>query len=290
MFKQFKKHSALAATLLCLSWSTSATDVSSVTLSKAIQADGMTLGQDGSLYVASAWEGTTIAKIDLASGNVSDFSTSQKGPIDITQKSDGTFYATNWQGTSITKLSTDGSRRDWSTVGPKGDGLAFDSKGNLWLTTGSANEVRKIAPDGTVTTVAKDGILKYPLGIAISEKDEVFIGGGQTGEIYKLSKNGDPQLFATVPGPGPWRIGHLLYTNGRLFASGLNSNKIFEVAKDGTVNAIAGSGAAGHTDGPAMQASFTFPASLEASADGKTLYVFSSLEKTDKLRVISIEK
>lgn len=290
MFKQIKRNSTLAAALLCLSWATSAADVSSITLSKAIQADGMALGQDGNLYVASAWEGTTIAKIDLTSGQVSNFSTGQKGPIDITQRKDGQFFATNWQGTSITELSADGSGQDWSTVGPKGDGLAFDSKGNLWLTTGSANEIRKIALDGSITTVAKGGILNYPLGIAITEEDEVFVAGGQTGEIYKLSKNGEPQIFATVPGPGPWRIGHLLYANGRLFASGLNSNKIFEISQEGTVSVLAGSGEAGHTDGPLMQATFTFPASIETSTDGKALYVFSSLEKTNKLRVINIEK
>lgn len=289
MTKISKNLSALAGALIGLTFSVAAADVSSIQLSKAIQADGMSLASDGKLYVASAWNGTSIAAIDPSTGKVVDFADGLKGPIDITQTKDGGFYTTNWQGDSITYLSPQGELNTWVTVGPKGDALATDSNGNVWFTIGSANEIRKISPDGTATTVAKDGILKYPLGIAITEKDEVFVGGGQSGEIYKLSESNGPQLFTTVPGPGPWRIGHLLYANGRLFASGLNSNKVFEIAMDGSVSHLAGSGAVGHEDGDAKSATFTFPVSLEISSDNKSLYVFSGMEKTDKLRVINIE-
>ncbi len=278
----------IATALCCLTAALSATDVSSVQLNTKVQADGMTLGADNYLYVASAWEGKTISKIDPSSGAVIEFAAGLKGPIDITQAEDGSFYTTNWQGQKITHIAPDGTIKDFATVGPKGDGVATDSEGNLWFTSGSTREIKKIAPDGTVATVAQGGILKYPLGIAITENDEVFVGAGQAGEIYKLNENQEPELFATVPGPGPWRIGHLLFAKGRLFASGLNSNKVFEVHMDGTVDTLAGSGQKGHADGPSTEATFDFPASLAMSADGKYLYVFSASAPTNKLRRVEL--
>ncbi|MEX0298311.1 MAG: hypothetical protein AB3N28_04525, partial [Kordiimonas sp.] len=217
MLKKLKTLPLVTATICCLSAALSAADVSSIQLNKKIQADGMTLGTDNFLYVASAWEGKTISKIDPSTGEVTEFASGLRGPIDITQAQGGSFYSTNWQGQKITHIAPNGTTKDLAIVGPKGDGVATDSKGNLWFTSGSAKAIKKITPSGAVTTVAEGGILKYPLGIAITDNDDVFVGAGQAGEIYKLNDTQEPELFATVPGPGPWRIGHLLFAKGRLF-------------------------------------------------------------------------
>lgn len=285
------KTAAAALTIAAfLASGSAAQQVTTIKLSSPIHADGMVMTAAGDLLVSSAWEGTTIAKVDLPSGRVSEYADGLLGPISLAIRADGTVFSSNWRGESVSRVDTDGTVTEFATIGPKGDGLVFDSKGDLWVTQGSSNEIKKIAPDGTVTLVAAGGILDYPLGITISEDDTIFVGGGKTGEIYRLPPDTrEPELFATVPGPGPWRIGHILYAKGRLFATGLASNRIFEIDMTGNVSVLAGSGELGRADGSGPEASFSFPVSLHLTADGTSLFVLSAASETDALRRISLE-
>ena len=108
-------------------------------------------------------------------------------------------------------------------------GLAFDDEGNLWWSAGSHNLIRKISPEGKSMIVAKGGNLNYPLDIVNAGDGFMYVSGAQTGEIFKVAKSGKVEVIAKVPGPGPWRIGHMVYGNGKLYASGLNSHKIYSI-------------------------------------------------------------
>ncbi|NVJ96717.1 MAG: hypothetical protein HWE25_01120 [Alphaproteobacteria bacterium] len=289
MFKKFGSLLFLAVgAITLLAITASAKDVSTIKLSTPIPADGMVMTPEGDLLVAAAWDGSTVNKIDLPMGTISRFTDGLAGPIALTFGKNGDLYASNWRGSTISLIGEGRPPVDWAEVGPKGDALALDSVGNIWITVGSANAIKRVSPDGVVSTVAEGGILKYPLGLALREDDTAFVGGGQSGEIYKVTSDGQVSLFAQVPGAGEWKIGHLLYAGGRLFASGLQSNQIFEIGMDGTVTVLAGSGKEGHEDGNTADATFSFPVSLSVSGDGKYLYVLAGGKPTDALRRIEL--
>ncbi|PCI60044.1 MAG: hypothetical protein COB37_10435 [Kordiimonadales bacterium] len=265
-----------------------ANEVTTIKLSKAIHADGMAFNAQGELLTTSAWRGTTVDKINVESGAVSDFAKGLQGPIAIAINDKQEIFSTNWRGASIAQITADGKVKHFAYVGPKGDGLAFDNKGTLWFTAGKPGLLMTVSPEGRVRPVAQGGILKYPFGLAFTETGDLFISGGTTGEIYKLRKAGDLELFAQLPGEGKWLAGHLAYTEGRLFAAGGESNKIFEISMKGDVRVLAGSGAKGHEDGTGTEASFTFPLGLQLSPDAKYLYVVSGNGATDRLRKIKL--
>jgi sugar lactone lactonase YvrE len=68
-------------------------------------------------------------------------------------------------------------------------GLAFDNAGNLYIADSGNNRVRKVAPNGTMTTVAGDGtpaVLANPSAVAVSPACVLFITDTDNHRIVKL--------------------------------------------------------------------------------------------------------
>ena len=68
-------------------------------------------------------------------------------------------------------------------------GLAFDSAGNLYIADSGNNRVRKVSPNGTITTVAGDGtsaVLAAPSSIAVSPSGVLFIADTDNHRVLKL--------------------------------------------------------------------------------------------------------
>src|SRR5919198_123248 len=101
-----------------------------------------------------------------------------------------------------------------------GLGLALDGVGNLYLSDWSHNRVRKVSPDGIITTVAGSGPttseapgdyagdggpataarLYYPEGLAVDAAGNLFIADNGNHRIRKVSPDG---IITTVAGSGP---------------------------------------------------------------------------------------
>ncbi len=105
-------------------------------------------------------------------------------------------------------------------------GLGFDNAGNLYLTEAYANLVRKIAPDGTISTVAGnsgagfggDGgratkaVLKRPAGIAVDVNGDIYIADHDNGRIRKVTAA--TGLISTIAGTGKDRTDGTIGDNG----------------------------------------------------------------------------
>jgi DNA-binding CsgD family transcriptional regulator/sugar lactone lactonase YvrE len=68
-------------------------------------------------------------------------------------------------------------------------GLAFDNAGNVYIADSGNNRVRKVSPNGTITTVAGDGtpaVLAAPSAVAISPSGVLFIADTDNHRVVKL--------------------------------------------------------------------------------------------------------
>ncbi|WP_027865172.1 NHL repeat-containing protein [Massilia alkalitolerans] len=119
--------------------------------------------------------------------------------------------------------------------------LAFDHEGNLYVADTGNHAIRKIAKDGTVTTLA---------------------GNGTRGELDGIGR------AAQFNGP----VGLAVDDAGIVYVADTYNDRIRRIGRDGTVTTIAGSGKPGLLDGLAAAASFDTPSALAVTTNG-TLYV-----------------
>jgi len=141
--------------------------------------------------------------------------------------------------------------------------LVFDSTGGLLVADNQNERVRRIAPDGSIRTIAGNG-------------------------LYRFSGNGGPATSATLNFP----IGVLVDAAGNIYISDTLSHRIRRIAPDGTISVFAGSGVQGYSGdgGPAVNASFSFPTYLAADAAGNIFIadtVNSVIRKVDTSGMIS---
>lgn len=127
---------------------------------------------------------------------------------------------------------------------PEGLAVVEDGDGEevLYIADTNANRVRRVGPDGTITTVAG--------------------GGSALGD-------GGPATSARLAGP----TGVALSPDGSLIVADSNQHRIRRVGTDGTISTLAGTGTpgAGGDGGPAGAARVSAPAALAHDTEGRLL-------------------
>ncbi|PAW93131.1 hypothetical protein CKK33_06340 [Mucilaginibacter sp. MD40] len=123
-------------------------------------------------------------------------------------------------------------------------GTVVDAAGNLYVSDSYNCSIRKITPDGMVTTIAGSGSI-----------------GGANGT----------ETGASFYAPA----GLAIDAAGNLYVADLGNNLIRKVTPAGVVTTFAGSGNAGYTDATGTDASFSAPSALAMGSDG-SLYVADS--------------
>ena len=154
------------------------------------------------------------------------------------------------------------------------DGVIYAAGGTTDLTE-PCNRIRKIAPDGTTTTLSGEGIGGFadgppdvagfyiPSGIAVDAAGNVYVGDTGNNRIRKVAPDGTastlaggydpgfddgsggPQGTATFSDPN----GIALDAQGNLYVADRGNYAIRKVAPDGTTTTIAGNGQEGFMDG-----------------------------------------
>jgi sugar lactone lactonase YvrE len=171
---------------------------------------GVAVGTDGSLYVADAGESNRIRKI-TPQGSVATLAGGREG-------------------------FADGSGAGASFNTPSA--LALDAAGNLYVADTGNNRVRKVTPEGIVTTLAGDGAAG-------------FVDG--------------PATQARFDAP----VGVAVDKDGQVYVADTYNDRVRVITKEGLVRTLAGSGVPGSADGAGASASFDTPCGVAVSDAGE---------------------
>lgn len=175
-------------------------------------------------------------------------------------------------------------------------GVAIDSKGILYIAdAGENNRIRKITPDGMVTTLAgaeegfQDGQgasarFNTPSALAVDAHDNLYVADTGNNAIRKIAPDGTVMTLAGGGDAGYQDgtardarfnapVGVAVDSEGNVYVADTYNDRIRKVTKEGQVTTVAGGAASpGYLDGTAMSAGFDTPCGVLVAATGE-LYI-----------------
>jgi streptogramin lyase len=183
--------------------------------------------------------------------------------------------------------------------------VAVDATGVVYASDQSG--IRRVGPDGTVTTLAPTPSLHTVTSLAVGPQGFLYAIEYAQQRIVKIAPDGAVTVLAGAPyqnneghsngwidGVGPAArfsspLGLCVDAQGVVYVADAFNHRIRRIAPDGTVTTIAGSGpvggqAGGFADGPALSARFGFPRKIVVDAAG-TLYLVDA--GNQRIRAIS---
>lgn len=168
--------------------------------------------------------------------------------------------------------------------------IAVDANGNMFVADTDNHRIRKVTPNGVVTTIAGSGNPGFadgigtnasffaPNALAIDTSGNLFVADRGTWYIRKIVLS--TGLVTTIAGNGVYGYadgigtstsfkniwGMTIDRNGNLIVADTDNHRIRKVTPAGVVSTVAGSGNAAFADGTGTAASFYYPHDISVDA------------------------
>ncbi len=309
---------------------------------QVVYPSGLAVDSAGNLYFTDSQR---VRKISVSDGTVNTIAgTGQPGssgdggpaasaklaePIGLAFDSAGNLYIADSGNYRVRKVSTGGIITTFAgsgTFGSSGDGgqaigaklgavygLAVDSAGNVYIADEANNRIRKVAPNGIISTVAgsispgfsgdngpaASAQLNSPTGLAMDPTGNLYIADFANCRIRGISAQGN---IATIAGnggsysgdAGPATSAQVYFpqglavdATGSVFIADTRNNRVRKISPDGAITTVAGNGIAPPLSestsaspppgdgGPATSAELSLPWSVALDSSGD-LYIADS--------------
>ncbi len=259
-------------------------------------------------FLLSAQQVLTIAGMLEVVGATdgSAFESSFNNPHGIAMDNEGNAYVVDRFGHKVRKYSQDGNVTTLAGSGIIGDsdgvglnatfnepwGVCVGNDGNIYVADTRNNLIRKITPEGEVTTIAGTGnfgstngaamnaTFGNPTGLEMDDDGNLYIADHLTHVIRKITPAGFVSTVAGVGGsPGfvdgngtnalfnrPY--GLTLDINGDILVADEWNHRIRRVSPFGQVTTVAGTGIVGHADGDPSIAEYNYPWDITVDDQG----------------------
>jgi sugar lactone lactonase YvrE len=196
-------------------------------------------------------------------------------------------------------------------------GIAQDRFGNLYIADEQNHRLRRVSPDGVITTVAGGGsvpvesapdgtlgtevALSHPSYLAIDPAGDVYMSDFWANVVIRVDRN---DHISHVAGTGvlgfsgdggaatsaqlDFPTGLALTGGGALYIDDSFNNRIRKVCRDGVITTVAGTGTAGFSGdgGPAGDATLNAPSGIALGPGGR-LYIAD--QANNVVRVIDLD-
>ena len=296
-------------------------------------------GAIADLYIADG-KGNAVRRVDSVTGLVSTVAGTGAGgfagdgglatdaqlsfPLDVACDASGTIYvADGYSNRRVRKIDRSGHI---STIAGNGGhdfsgdnvlatqtaltpyALALDAAGNIYIADADNRRVRKVGPNGIITTVAGTGIIGYaheggsatqealgfPSGVALDASGRLYIADYGNKVVYRVV-NGIINVVAgdylpTFGGDGgPATSAHLYLPNritldpsGNLIILDQGNNRVRRVDTAGIITTVAGNGSGGSTgDGGPGTSATLFPLRAIATDSSGNTYIGVSVSSAE---------
>jgi gliding motility-associated-like protein len=218
-------------------------------------------------------------------------------PHGIATDNQGTVYVADRFGHAIRKISTNGDVTTLAGSGIPGnsDGtgtsasfnepwsLCVGIDGNIYVADTKNNIIRKITPQGVVSTFAGNGSFGIsdgpgatasfgsPSGIEMDESGNLYVADHLTHVIRKITPDGtvsrlagSPYVSGFIDGNGNDALfnrpyGLTVEVGGNIIVADEWNHAIRSISPSGQVSTIIGNGTSGHVDGSSAYANFNYP-------------------------------
>lgn len=300
---------------------------------------GIAVAKDGNLYIADR-DNNSIRKLDLlgnvttiaGNGNVGSLngngsSATFNNPWGLAVDDDGNIFVADTRNHLIRKIDTFGVVSTYAGTGARGytggnrltatfgdpTDIEIDSDGNLIICDHSTHLIRKITPQGIVSTIAGSpniigstngfsASFNWPYGIGLDSVDNIYVADERNHLIRKIDENGLVSTFAGTDGIFgsidtnttnakfyyPWDV--TFDNEGNLYIGDGDNHTIRKIDTDLQVMTLAGTaGKEGNKDGIGPNAEFTSTTGIVFNPINEALYVADAFSNTIRKIVITGE-